>query len=253
MASTSYNRQVVWKSPFIDHFLPLGSYGMQYTKVAIDIPLENMRHEIWDITDTLFVGEADTDQYITFQTTLPYFSGTLEVYADGELADYTESRRRIKRSFELDKQKAKNKHMWMTYIPNSLSYAIGNNKQRLEDVYGIKCAVLYSNKLRETIKLARKYVSSISTYLGIEPPLWIGGRGNTERSTEDNLLPTLTPISAELHLVPINEHIVIIQDTLIGEGYQNIPLLLDAEFSIEYFEQLQIVLNTIDEIMENRE
>lgn len=248
----AYNRQVVWKSPFSNQFLPQGEYGMRYTEILVDVPLENLKHEIWDVSNTLEVAEIDTEQFIRLQTSVAYTGGTLKVYQDSELASYKESRRRKKRAFDLDKQLAKGKHIYCSYIPSDHNLSIGDNRTKLESVYGVVAAVRYSSKLRETVHLCRRYVDAMCNELEIEPPLWIGGKGNEDRGIRNNLLPSLTPVSSDLHLKPIRDKIREISEILRLEGVTTIPFLKEEEFTVEWIEELQKILIDIDIILSER-
>jgi hypothetical protein len=116
-------------------------------------------------------------------------------------------------------------------------------------MYGIIANVRYSTKIREILHLARQYIEYISRAIDIESPLWIGGANNQNIGNADNLMPKLTPIDVELHLVPISQMIDKFTKFLINRGILEITALPKPAYTVEYIEAMQKALIDIDDGM----
>lgn len=246
----AYNRIVVWQYPFADIPMPLGTSGMTYTKVVVDVPRYRLRRDLWEETGTFTLGEVGTGDLITMNTSVPYYPDTLKVIADGELITFKETTRREKDRFQMSISEAKDKYVYVEYIPGDIQNSVGDNIDTLRDAYGIVAEKRYSKKLRETIELARIYVSEMCIHIGVEPPLWVGNKDNNEVGTARNIIPGLTPLSAELHLLPIAEKIEVLRAYVLGNSTVRVPQLPEPKYTLDFIESLQQVLIDIDTALE---
>lgn len=249
----AYTKQVVWYYPYSNtDFMPLGKYGLSYTKILVDVPLYNLKREVWKHTDTLDIGLFTEGTFTTLQTSASYLGGTLEVLVNGSPITFQPDTRKNKRNFKVVTTAVQNKYVQCSYIPGDLSKALGDNKKSLEKVYGVKAGIKYSNQLRNTLILMRKYVSAFCIEMEVRPPIWFGGSNNFEVGAPDNLLPYVTPASIELHLQPIEDKLEEIRTLLFGEGFTGISPLTDINFGLAYLESLQKAITEIDGILEVR-
>ncbi len=242
-----YSKIVNWPSPYTDNQkLPSGLYGMKYTYVEFDIPLFEYSRELWDLQRVYISndsGQGDT----VFYTSTPYRRQTLKVYANGVLIPVKEDTKAKKRLLRVKNEYIEGKDIYCSYVPSANGEFLGDNKERLESMYGLIANVKYSTKVREVLHLSRKYIDYMAAALDIEPPLWVGGANNQNIGVYDNLLPKLTPVDVSLHLEPINGMINKFSNFLLGRGITEITAIPKAEYTIEYLESLQKSLIDIDD------
>lgn len=249
----AYTKQVVWYYPYSNtEFMPIGQYGLSYTKILVDVPLYNLKRDVWKHTDTLDIGLFTEGTVTTLQTSTSYLAGTLEVLVNGVPITFQEDTRKTKRNFKVITTAVQNKYVQCSYIPGDLKRSLGNNKKSLEKVFGVKAGIKYSNQLRNTLILMRRYVSAFSIEMGIRPPIWFGGSNNFEVGAPENLLPFVTPASVELHLQPIEDKVEEIRTLLFGEGFSGISPLVETAYNLSYLESLQKVITEIDAMLETR-
>ena len=242
----AYSKIVIWPSPYLDNQkLPPGSYGMRYTYVDVDVPLFEYSRDLWDL-QRVFIAVETGDDDVVFYTATPYRRNTLKVFADGQPIPFKEDTKTKKKLVRVKIQDIENKDLYCSYVPFTQGEFLGDNKDRLEGVYGVIANVRYSTKVREVLHLGRQYIDYIAAAIDIEPPLWVGGANNQNIGSTDNLLPKLTPIDIDLHLVPINQMVDKFTNFLINRGVLEITALPEPAYTIEYMEAMQKALIDID-------
>lgn len=242
----AYSKLVIWPSPYSDtQKLPPGSYGMRYTYIDFDIPLFEYSRELWDL-QRVFIAIETGDDDVIFYTSTAYRRKTLKVFANGVPIPFKEDSKTKKKLVRVKIQDIQNKDLYCSYVPSANGEFLGDNKERIEGMYGVVANVKYSTKVREILHLARQYVDYMAAAIDIEPPLWIGGANNQNIGNSDNLLPKLTPIDIELHLEPLSKMINEFTNFLINRGVLEITALPVPQFTIEYMEAMQKALIDID-------
>lgn len=241
----AYSKIVIWPSPFDEQKLPSGVYGMSYTYVECDVPLYEFSRELWTLSPVFGGFDLSQDDSI-FYTSTYYRKNSLKLFANGQQVQVTEDTRRNKNVIRVDANLVRGKDLYCKYIPSRFNESIGDQKERLDGLYGIKSQVRYSSKIREVLQLSRQYVNHMAKAIDVEPPLWVGGIGNQDLGDTDNLIPKLTPIDITLHLKPIKEMTDIFSRFLISRGYTNIGAIGTPAFSLEYIEGVQRILIELD-------
>lgn len=240
----SYKKQVVWYNPFNDQFMPIGNYGMQYTKIVLDVPLVNLTREIWEFSET-YLGvqlNPSSTEDVTMYPSVPYESGTLEAFANGQSIDVQEFAGQ--KSFDLKLSQIQGKYLYIAYVPKDPGRFLGNNTQNLKEVYGLEASVYYSTRLRNTIELARTYVNRMLILVGGRPYLWRGGPANTELGS---VQPKITETNAELHLLTLKDAITELSNRIIALGGSNISnFTKQPEYSVDFIEEVQKILTQCD-------
>jgi len=244
-----YIKQVVWMSPFLDQTIPIGYYGMTYTRVLLDIPGIDKNRDIWNFGDT-FPEHAQSAEHeiITLYTSVPFLKGTLSLYANGEEVEITEAPATVSTTFKVNTANTAGKYIYCSYVPGDIDNYIGNTVKQLEEIYGVVAGIAYSTKLRDTINRARLYTDSMLKILKLSPEMWIGGFANNEIGT---LQPGITEADIELHIEPLRKRVDQIAKAISGLGYVNVRLpSKDATFTIDVIESIQESLTSCDEGIE---
>jgi hypothetical protein len=241
----AYSKIVIWPAPFDSQRLPEGRYGMKYTYVECDIPQFEFSRDLWSL-DNVFVSFDDVEKETIFYTSTYYRKNTLKAFANGLPISVIEDTKRNKRLVKLRTDDISNKDLYFQYVPSRFNESIGDQKERLEGLYGINCTVRYNSSLREIIHLSRKYIEHMADAIGIEAPLWIGGIGNQDTGESDSLLPKLTPIDINLHLKPLKVMTDIFSKFLLSRNYSDIGAIPSPEYTIEFLEGMQRILIELD-------
>ena len=244
-----YEKQVAWKYPFDNQYLPLGKYGIAYTKVVLDIPkIYSVRY--MEYSNTFIGSESNENSIITLHTSIPYHRYTLKVFADGiEVPMEEESAVMVKESFDIRVGNISGKYVYVSYIPGNINYFIGDRTDYLTNNFGVITSVDYNNQLREIINSSRTYIDGINKILKIPPMLWIGGFGNRDI---ENVQPGITPTDVSLHLETIRIACELIAKTIISYGYTNILLPESvSEYTVKFMESIQRTLSEADEAIYN--
>lgn len=242
----AYSKIVVWPSPYDTQKLPSGKYGMSYTYVECDIPLFEFSRQLWTLSP-LFSGFDQSQEDAIFYTSTFYRKTTLKLFANGIEVPILEDTRRNKNLIRVKAHYVQGKDLYCQYIPAKVGELLGDQRDRLSGLYGIKCEVRYSPKIREVLQLSRQYINHMAKAIDVEPPLWVGGIGNQDLGDTDNLIPKLTPIDLTLHLKPIKLMTDIFSRFLIGRNYTDIGSIGDPKFTLSYIEGVQRILIEIDE------
>ena len=199
----AYNKFVIWDDPSNPGTLPLGRFGLQYTKVIVDIPYYQNSRDYWKTHDVF--ENTDNQQQVTFFTSIPYEPSSLKLYANENEVAITKVVGATQREFSVQASLIDGKMIYCSYIPRALSRYLGNLKRQNENVYGVICSVETSVKIRDAIQTMRKHIITFCDRLGIQKPLWYGGFANKDVGAFNNLVAGITESSLVLHLQEIQE------------------------------------------------
>jgi hypothetical protein len=241
----AYSKVVIWPAPFDTQKLPAGRYGMKYTYVECDIPQFEFSRELWELSN-VFIGFGENQEETVFYTSTYYRKATLKAFANGIEIPALEDTKRKKRVVKLKTADIQNKDIYFKYVPGEFGESIGDQKDRLEGLYGIRCTVRYNSSLRENLHLARDYINHMAEAIEVEPPLWVGGIGNQDVGEINNILPKLTPIEVDLHLKPLKAMTDLFSKFLLSRNYSDIGAVPEPAYTIEYMEAIQRILIELD-------
>lgn len=245
----AYKKQVAWPKPFGSGLLPIGKFGLEYTVVIADVPLYEYSREVWEISDT-FPG-IESGGTTILSTSTEYTPGSLKVYADGVEIDFKESSSLgDHRDFTVSTNDIVGKSLYCEYVPKKLEEFLGDQRDRVRAIYQCETGLRVTTKLREVIEYMRKYIDSMSAALEIESPIWVGGVGNQNIGSYNNILPGLTPTSVKAHLAPIADAVKEFAKVLEGNGYPGVITLPEPEYSVEFLSAVQEALTQVDEGLE---
>lgn len=246
----AYTRMVRWPSPYSPAFQPLGRYYLTYTKVVADVPLiaGSRSHYGTDGKVANSVLLVAVDNTLEVVTTIPYDRHTVAFYVDGARYQVSLEVSATPRKLYISPVSAViGKAIYVSYVPESTNLALGNHTGTLMNSYNLISVVETGTKLREILSLARNYVKQMCIAIGIEPPTFWGGIGNSSVGPLTSLQAGLTPISVSRHLVDLRDAVNDIVDWINQRVTQQLLPLGNPEFSHSFIHGLMRTLTECDE------
>jgi hypothetical protein len=246
----AYSKFVIWDNPANAGTLALGTFGLKYTRVIVDLPYYQGSRNYWKTHDVF--TNSDNQQQVTLQTSIPYDPTSIKLYADGVSVAITKVVGASQREVAVQGSLIDGKMLYFSYIPKAVELYMGDKKDDNERVYGILCDVESSLKLRDAVQTIRKHIITFCDILNIQKPLWYGGFANKDVGAYNNLIAGVTETSIDLHLGEIQaifENVIIAVNNLTGKtiAYTKTPA-----FTISYLEFLQEGLTLADAAMKER-
>lgn len=244
----AYSKFVTWNNPKDAGVLPIGRFGLTYTRVIVDLPYYQGSRQYWADHD-VFVN-SNGDSIIDLQTSIPYDPASIKVYIDGKAVAFTKTIGASQRDFSVQGSALDGKAIHCEYIPRNIALYLGDQRNQLEKVYGVVCSVESSVQIRDTIQTIRKHIITFCDRLDIQKPLWYGGFANKDVGAYNNLVAGITEASVALHLREIQdifENVIITVNNMAGKtiAYSKTPA-----FTISYLEFVQEALTLADAALE---
>jgi hypothetical protein len=205
---------------FADELYPSGTIRtFRYTGVAIDVPfILNSSGTVideWPSISNPYIVNLSTMRY-GFETHIPFYPNTLEVYLNGEPLDdmYFITTGSGSNRFQL-RNMSSTGYLWTSYVPmtENMSLAYGYNKSTIEGSYAVIAEHRTPEMAPRFIVRARQIVNSLERYCGLPMTVWTGFMDNISRGTPGNIVPGVTGISF-IHLTEIVHGIQAIETCL---------------------------------------
>ena len=244
----AYSKFVTWNNPKDAGILPIGRFGLTYTRVIVDLPYYQGSRDYWVDHDVFLNSNADP--VIDLQTSIPYDPATIKVYVDGKSVAFTKTIGASQRDFSIQGSVLDGKAIYCEYIPRDIALYLGDQQEQIEKVYGVVCSVESSVQLRDTIQTIRKHIITFCDRLDIQKPLWYGGFANKDVGAYNNLVAGITESSIPLHLQEIQDIFETVMITVNNMAGKTIAYSRTPAFTISYLEFIQEALTLADAALE---
>jgi hypothetical protein len=138
-------------------------------------------------------------------------------------------------------------YLFISYTPSTSSEYIGNTVSTLNGA-SVRSKYVIPQISKQEIQRCRQAINNLQKHVEFAYSPWIGGTGNTERSSYDNIIPGKTEVYLD-HILEMREALVSLNNKINSNGVETITLsdvADDSYFRVEYLEEIRKAINDLE-------